>query len=110
MLLDLHIRLQTGSFDYVNAEGQYEVVCYTNTVGTELASIADMRAARYRLCLYYSLASTDPTGKRSNSVSKQAPNDPFIFHYIRLSVISVHDIASVPILYPRTATDHMLLS
>jgi hypothetical protein len=108
--LDLNIRLQTGSFDYVNAEGQYEVDYYTHTVGTELTSIADKRAAGYGLCLYYSLASTDPTGERRNSVSKQATNDPFIFHYIRLSVTFVHDIASVPILYPRTATDHMLLS
>jgi hypothetical protein len=41
----MSVRLQTGSFDYVYAEGQYEVVYYTHTFGTELTSIADMRAA-----------------------------------------------------------------
>ena len=61
VLLDLHIRLQTGSLDYVYAQGQYGVVYYTHTVGTQQVCTDSMRAAGYRLCLHYAFASTDPT-------------------------------------------------
>jgi hypothetical protein len=60
----------------------------------QLTSIAEMRATGYWLWLQYSLAFTDPTEKRRNSASKQVPNSPFIFHYMRLSVTSVNEIAS----------------